>query len=481
MIRSVRGQVTAWYLLVLSIASLVLAGGGWLVFSRSLQDATDRSLRASLDGVRQFVVNSQRLPSPEELRDEFREYAELTMGESLLEVLDPAGDALCRPTVPWWPAIQRAAGTSRDVTIVSAVADGRPFRVAAGHLDINGRAYRTIVAVGVGPSEAARAQFGLLLVMLVPSLLVVAAAGGYWLTGRARAPVDRMTRSVQAITLKSLDRRIDVPAVDDELRRLAETFNDMLERLEGAVADIVRFTAEASHELRTPVARLRTASEIALSRVRSPEEYRQVIGDVKAEAERMSTLVEDLLALARADATADESREDTGCLKTDLVDVTSRAVADARAAADRQGVRLETTLPAEGVPVRGDERSIGRILGILLDNAVKYSGDGDRVHVEITPGPEHGCARLTVADTGPGVDAIDAPRIFDRFYRGQAVRAGVVDGSGLGLAIARTLARRFGGSIDLAPSVTARGCTVEVLLPRVTAPLEKPVKKPALL
>ena len=460
-IRSVRGQVTAGYLLVLGIASIVLTGGGWLLLSRSVQDATDRMLRARLEGVRMFVVNSQQLPGAEELRDEFREYAELTMGESMLEVRDPAGDPLCQPTVAWWPAIRQAAGTSPDVSIVPAIADGRPFRIAAGDLNIDGHVYRAIVAVSIAPSEAALARFGLLLAMLVPSLLLLAAAGGYWVTGRALAPVDRMTRSVQAITLKSLNRRVDVPAADDELRRLADTFNDMLERLEAAVADVVRFTAEASHELRTPVARLRTMSEIALSRERTPEQYRQVIADVKAEAERMSTLVDDLLALARSDAMTDDGET----VESDLIEVASQAVAGARSAADRQGVLLEAALPSERLPVRGDERSLGRIMAILLDNAVKYSAPGDRVRVAIDPSQTNGSVRLTVADTGPGIDPADAPRIFDRFYRGQAVRAGVVDGSGLGLSIARTIARRVGGSIDLVASGQARGCTIEVVLP----------------
>ena len=138
--------------------------------------------------------------------------------------------------------------------------------------------------------------------MLLPGVIVLAGVGGYWISRRALAPVDQVTRAVQAITVQNLDQRLELPPADDELRRLASTFNHVLARLESAVADIVRFTADASHELRTPVSLIRTTAELALRHERAPEDYRTALAEVGSHTRHMSELVDDLLVLARTDA-----------------------------------------------------------------------------------------------------------------------------------------------------------------------------------
>ncbi len=238
------------------------------------------------------------------MKEEFGEYVELSRGAVMLEVTDAAGTVLSRPSRPGWAALADEASLAAipSAAPVNRVESGEPFRVARATFHAGAAEYRAVVATSTRASHDALRRFAWLLGGLAPAVLLIAGLGGYWIAGRALAPVDRMTRTVQETTLRSLDRRLEVPAADDELRRLAVTFNEMLARMQVGVADLTRLTAEASHELRTPVSLVRTTAEIALSRPRPADEYRQALKDVLAHAEHMSALVGDLLLLARADA-----------------------------------------------------------------------------------------------------------------------------------------------------------------------------------
>jgi signal transduction histidine kinase len=295
-------------------------------------------------------------------------------------------------------------------------------------------------------------------------VLIVAGLGGYWISRRALAPVDQLTRDVQALTLRSLDRRLAVPAADDEVRRLAATFNDMLARLEAGVADMARFTAEAAHELRTPVTLVRTTADVALSRERPAAEYRQALADVLAHAEQMSGLVGDLLVLARADAGV-EPRETT---TVDLGGVATAAARSVDAAVVRRGLKIAVHVADPPVLVTGDEASLGRLVLILLDNAIKYTTPGGVVRLEVGRAPSgdaRGTAVIDVIDSGPGIEPAERLRVFDRFYRGAAARQRVADGTGLGLSIAQAIVTRHGGTIEIGTGPEGGGCKVRVILP----------------
>ncbi len=315
----------------------------------------------------------------------------------------------------------------------------------------------------MGPAYAAWRRFGWVLALLLPAIGLAAAAGGYWISGRALAPVDRITRAVQAISLRSLDRRLEVPRPEDEIRRLAVTFNEMLTRLQSSVADVVRFTAEASHELRTPVSLLRTTAEVTLSHPRSADEYREALAQIVAQTERMSALVADLLALARADAGV-ELRE---MIAVDLRGVAEAAVRDMIAAAEARGLHLDLDLAAP-VEVLGAPESLYRLIVIILDNAIKYTPRGGVVRVRVQPQLDvqhRALGMIDVTDTGSGIDPLERPYIFNRFYRGATART-QADGSGLGLSLAQTIAERHGGTITVEPGPAERGCRVQVRLPQ---------------
>jgi signal transduction histidine kinase len=263
------------------------------------------------------------------------------------------------------------------------------------------------------------------------------------------------------MTVRDLDRRLDVPAADDELTRLIVTFNEMLARVEHAVAELVNFTAEAAHELRTPVTLVRTTADVALSKERSADEYRAALADVVAHTEQMTTLVGDLLDLARAD---------TGALPADafvdLCDVTARAARQMAPAMAGRGLRFTVDSGRPPLMVRGDADSLRRVVVILLDNARKYSRDHGPVGLAVRVDRDANRGRVEIVDEGIGIAPEDRGRVFDRFYRSPTARAHAAEGSGLGLSIARLIVLRYGGAI----AIEARpggGCAVTVDFPLV--------------
>jgi len=461
---SIRARLTVVYLAVLATATLLLAGGAWLLFRDSVIQAADASLAGRVEGTRRFIETTQRELPPEEVSDEFKEFADMTHGEALVEVTEN-GRTLILPVLPGWEHLRVAASPANALRVEARDLAGEPFRAAATELVMDGHRYRLFAATSMATAYSALRRFTWLLMGLVPAVLLVASAGGFWISGRALAPVDRITRDVKSISLRSLDRRLDVPEADDELRRLAVTFNEMLARLQSAVADMARFTADASHELRTPVSVTRTTAEVALAKDRPAGEYREALTDVSTQMEHLSGLVNDLLLLARSDAGV----EPQPTAAVDVNQIADDAVRDLNPAFRRQGVGLSATLAAQHAVVNGSTESLRRLLVILLDNAMKYTPPGGVVNVrvslagtDVASGP---VVIIDVVDSGVGLEPADRLRAFDRFYRGVEARRIAPDGSGLGLSIARSIVDRHGGEISLSPARGAQGCLARVILP----------------
>ena len=465
---SIRAKLTAWYIGVLAVITLAFAAASWWLSTQSVLRVTDASLQARIEGVRAFLQNPRTRLTIESLRDEFGEYAELTRGEALLEVIDESGVVLCRPSIPGWDdlsAVESPAVDPSEVRPHDRLLVDQPFRVAAAQVVAHDRAYHVTVAAPMRPAYAALNQFHQLLLGLLPSLIALAGVGGYWVSRRALAPVDQVTRAVQAITVQSLGRRLDLPRANDELRRLATTFNDVLERLEVAVADIVRFTADASHELRTPVSLIRTTTDLALRYERTPDEYRRALSDIGGHAQHMSELVSDLLVLARTDA----GIEPHGASPVDVTETASRAIKDISDVAASRSVTIVATVPEGSIFVTGDEPSFKRLLLILLENAVKYSRPSGevRLRVETGAGAEPGRVVVAVCDDGIGIDPAERSKLFERFFRGNRARQHAPDGTGLGLAIAHAIVQRYRGTMSIASTDNpdGTGCNVRVTLP----------------
>jgi two-component system, OmpR family, sensor kinase len=290
-------------------------------------------------------------------------------------------------------------------------------------------------------------------------MLVVATAGGSLLARKSLEPVSAMAEQAARISATSLHERVAVPNPRDELGRLAGVLNDLLERLDRSFEEQRRLMADASHELRTPVAIISGEAELALSREqRSPAELHAALERVRGESNRLKRIVEDLFLLARAEA------GDPIMVPHEvyLGEVAADSVRAVRSLAERKSVTLAFT-GVEDLPFQGDEALLRRLFVNLLDNAIKYTPAGG--DVTLSAERQNGDYLVTVADTGPGIPPEAQPHIFDRFYRSDRDRrASATSGAGLGLAIAAWVAQTHGGSVSLEQSGTA-GSRFAVRLP----------------
>jgi two-component system, OmpR family, heavy metal sensor histidine kinase CusS len=262
--------------------------------------------------------------------------------------------------------------------------------------------------------------------------------------------------------VQNLSQRLEVPKAKDELRRLTVTLNDMLERIESSVKRIRQFTANASHDLRTPLSLIRTHAELALRRTRSEAEYRQALSHILAASEETTRLIESLLALARTDAGETQLK----IRQLDLTPVLQKSAPQASVLANSKGLSFSSSLSHEPMFLLADSAAIETLLLAILDNAVKYTPAGG--FVRLRSFTDSGHAVIEVVDSGVGIAPEDLPRIFDRFFRADQARSREVPGSGLGLAIALWLAEAHKGRIEV-ESEPACGSLFRILLPLVSA------------
>jgi two-component system OmpR family sensor kinase len=295
------------------------------------------------------------------------------------------------------------------------------------------------------------------LVGIVPAVLV-----GRWIAGRALEPVDRMITEVREITDgRTLHRRLPAPMEHDELGRLAETLNQMMARLERSFTALRRFTADASHELKTPLTVVRAGVERAITRPGVPPETLAPLEETLQEVNRMTELLDSLLTLARAD----EGRADLHREPVDLREIIEEAGETGELLAEHAGVGIDIRLPPEPVVVAVDRSRMRQLALNLIENAVKYTPRGGQVSVEL--GGSDGRVVFTVADTGIGIAPGDLPHVFDRFWRADSARTRTSEraGTGLGLAICKWIAEAHGGTIEV-QSRPGRGTTFTVGLPK---------------
>ncbi|MDP8980550.1 MAG: ATP-binding protein [Acidobacteriota bacterium] len=431
---SIRLRLTLWYAAVLLAALSLFAGGMWFAIRQRLTAGVDQRLAAKVQGMR-TLLDLESGMSAAQLQDELSEFAKEMADGTLLLVRDGAG----RPIVT---SPGRAAAFLADLnpapTYRDTVDKGRPFRVLSTTIESGGAVYQTTFATPLDEVQDVLASLRNLLFLAVPAVLLAAGLGGYWISRRAMAPVDEMTRTAQSLGGQDLSARLSVPNTGDELQRLAEAWNGVLARMETALQRVRQFTADASHELRTPVALIRATAELTLRRKRETEEYRLALEQIQAEAERMTELTGDLLALARADA-SDLALSFTG---VDLSGIARDIVDRMQPVAASKGIHLTAGVPREPVIVRGDEPAIRRLVMILVDNALKHTPQDGEVTVTAAGNG------ISVRDNGEGIDAEALPHIFERFYRADPARSGS-SGSGLGLSIAQTIAQLHGTAIQV--------------------------------
>jgi signal transduction histidine kinase len=421
---TLRREIVSWYSIVLLVALGLFTLLTYLLLQQALERTSTASLRQTAQTVEQLSIPA-RIPR-------------VAVEEQMVE-LAPTGpngqrlEALRRRTI---------LATGDSVEIIVARSD-----------DVEARALRSFLLISL---------------LLIPLTAVAAALGGRMLIERLLHPLSRLVDATREIGIGGLSRRVPEPERPAELRDLADSFNEMLVRLERAVDALRNFTADASHELRTPLTSIRGTIQVALARERTPEELQETLAEVMEETEWMLHLVDGLLTLARGEEELrrdERSEVDLVPLLADICDMAEALVAD-------RPVSVSLSAPPE-LLVLGSAGQLRQVFLNLVSNAAKFTQRGEiNVTAELqrggageAGGPEGraGRAVVVIRDTGRGIPARELPRVFDRFYRGEAAR-GQVGGTGLGLAIARLLVEQHGGRI-VARSVDGAGSEFEVVLP----------------
>lgn len=452
-----RARITAWYFAVLVVSFSCLAWISDVGFQRSIERTVNDASRANLDSVKNILLRTA--PSGiTQVKRELNELGDVWAGAGVLQVSNPDGQVVFQSPEFAKPYLPLPPVTSGDVAFFVDNLGYVQYRIAIQRVTAGGQEFLVRAAVPTEPFDQSLDRFRLILKATLPLLILFASFAGYWLSGRALAPVNEIIRTAQNIGLHNLSARLAVPQAKDELRRLSETLNDMLARIEASVKRITQFTADASHDLRTPVALMRTSAELALRRSRSEEEYREALTRILATSEETTHLIENLLTLARADAGAAELHFTT----VDLVPCVEKVANEAAILAAVKGINVNKAVSAGPVRVAADGAAIERLLLILAENAVKYTPHGGKVEFSLSNGA--GSARIEIRDNGIGIAEKDLPHIFERFYRADQARTREPGGSGLGLAIAKWIVDAHRGTIE-AHSELGRGSSIRMTFP----------------
>lgn len=474
-VHSIKFKFTIWYLFILALLLVGLGVGVYTYLADSLSRTLDSSLtlRANqLRNVREIVDSISQGRFEEKLGEVVVFYYERE-GElyamSRRDVDVPLNEISVRASI--------GGQISFETVSVDAIGDMRflivPFRSdrpvplppdpgqpapTSGQPVAPFTIQSGALAIGRPMEDIQQALDGLLrtLILAIPLTLLVAGGGGVFLAGRVLKPVQQITDAARDIEETDLSRRIGVNT-RDELGQLALTLNQMIERLEKAFNRQREFTGDASHELRTPLSVIQAESTLALQRVRSPEEYQKSLESIAEEADHMARIIDQLLALARADS----GHERLALEELDLNQPVREVAADMEALSRDRGLEFDLRL-GDPVIVRGHSGLLRQLLLNLVSNAVRYTPEGGKV--SIAASASNGLGVVSVSDTGQGIPAQHLPHIFDRFYRVDKARSRSEGGSGLGLSICKQVVELHGGRIEV-ESREGHGSTFTIMLP----------------
>lgn len=451
---SIRFRLTVWYASVLTAGLIVFAGLVWISLRQTLMNEVDRELASRASSFELFLKGELvEAPAPS-LKEEIEEFCKALPSLSYLQVRSLESDfAFSYPEDSPAPRIRELVSGS---TYTSSSWHQHAYRALRREIVTPKGPYAIEIGVSLDSIQHVLHLLQTIFADLIPAVIIIACLGSVWLSRKALSPVDVMTSAARAISIDNLSSRLPVPQTGDELQRLAEAWNTMLARLEAAVNKISQFAAEASHELRTPLAIIHTSSELALRRTRTPEQYRESLQQIVAETKKMTQLVEDLLFLARSDASSTEMPMEP----LDLSEVVQGVCSQLQGIAEIGHITVCRSFPETGVVIKGNRPALRRLFLVLLDNAIKYSEPGGEVTVLITSAPDGG--EVAVKDFGVGIGPRDLPHIFERFYRSDKASTLGHDGYGLGLALAESIARLHHAEISVESSL-GKGSEFRVL------------------
>jgi heavy metal sensor kinase len=459
---SIGTRLALWYFAIFAVAQIIFGAGMWFSLSYHLYDLAEDSLENQLEDLRHFLEVQKKDASLAKMQEEVNETYLLEHSGDYLELYGENDQLIYRASFLQIHPVTMPLGEFRKPVFRSIWMTGRPFRFTVQQLSVNGHVYRAITGIPMDDEVETLHLFRTYLFMFAPLLFLVAAGGGYWLSRRALSPVDALVRTAHDISGINLDRRLPQLHTGDELQRLSDTLNEMLDRIEKAFLRVTQFTADASHELRTPISLIRTEAELALRRSRGEAEYKESLRAILLEAERTTAIVEQLLVLARADSGRETLQMETLDFSKILLD----AQESWRQVAEIRNLQFSTSI-APDILVEGDATALGKLVGLLLDNALKYTPSPGSVELSLER--TEGNAVLMVRDSGPGIATEEQVKIFERFYRADKARSRKEGGVGLGLAIAKWIVTQHRGTIAVRSEVGA-GSTFFVQLSLATSP-----------
>jgi heavy metal sensor kinase len=460
--RTLRFRFAFWTAILLALALAAFGAFVYINTARALSTSIDDSLRLSASqAIAAVNIENGQINFSDSIPGSGNTARELRDRGLTIRVLDLQGQTIqsfgayaTLPVDP--PSLAAALHQQATFSTVSDSSEQDPVRFYTAPIPENGE---LVGVVQVGQSLASlQDTLDRLLATLfvgVPILVLFAAVAGYFLAARALAPIDQITRTARRISAEDLSARLNLPPTDDEVGRLAATFDGMLARLDDSFRRERQFTSDAAHELRTPLAAMQTILGVVRAQRRTSQDYEQALDDLSEEALRLRSLVEALLRLARGESQSSALREtlDLSSLLPDVAD-------SLRPLAESRGLTLTCSVP-KGLTVSADVDSLIRLFVNLIDNAVKYT---ERGSISISGRANGAGVSVIVADTGIGIPAEQLSRVFDRFYRVDASRS--TPGAGLGLTIAREIATAHGGTVEV-DSALGKGSTFTVNLPRL--------------
>ena len=458
MLRTIRARLTLWYTTLLTLSFLILGSTGYGLLSYTLSQESDAALRGVAQTLAQRGGGGAETFIPAEIDEVFRRFFGFSPLERYFERL-PSGPSSSRGgKLPL--SEQALKNASRGLPTFETLEGLGPYpvRVLTWPVVKAGRV-SGVIQVGMSRENLDKTLRRFLWIMagIFPVALLLAGGGGWALARKALQPVDRMTETARRISAEHLDRQVHGSGAGDELDRLAQTLNEMLGRLNTAFQEIRQFSADASHELQTPLTVLKGEIEVGLRSPRRPEEYQAILRSALEETDRIARLVEGLLLLSRSDA---------GVLRMDrrpvnLKNLIEDVLKEVQPLAGSHAVQLRTG-PMEPAQVPGDPDRLRRLILNLVDNGIKYTPPGGSVEISLRT--DEKWALLRVSDTGIGISEEDQEEIFRRFYRTAGARAQGGSGAGLGLAIARSIAEAHGGRIQV-ESAAGQGSRFTISLP----------------
>jgi len=469
--KRVRTRLTLWYVGTLAAILAIYLAGVSLLLLWQMDGILKRLAAEDLETVKGLLYFE---PSGQvEVREDYHHHSDWKqVQERLLEILAPDGTILYRNERLGQRMLGKAPfageGEHGYSGRMATMSDGTPVVLISRKYDLEGKTL--LIRAGYQQDLIWNQLKGTLLVLIVASPLVFGGTAyvGYQMVGRTLGPVTKMANRAEQINSERLSERLLVETPDDELGHLATVFNSMLSRIEQSFEQLRRFTADASHELRTPLAAIRSVGEVRLQDGATAEEYRDAIGSMLEEVNRLTGIVEKLLALSRADAGQIQMQVSVFPLKA----LVREAASLLEVLIEQKSLRFELT-GDENVGVEADRVYVRQAVVNILHNAVKFTPVGGRICARVECNGQSQ-AELSISDTGPGISPEHAPRIFERFYRVDESRTGAAEmGGGLGLAIAKWAVEANNGKIGLRSFVSG-GSTFCIYLPAVGCPQTGP-------